>query len=86
MIKNRKIPVKEVNELINGFWHHRLQNSVQDSFPVRHVWLLVHSPSVLFFSLMRICSTSYSLGMRTMKNWLLRMAIIFVMLVLALAI
>lgn len=35
MMKNRKIAIKEVNELINGFWHHRLQNSVQDSFPVR---------------------------------------------------
>lgn len=34
MVKNRKIDLKEVNELINGFWHHRLQNSVQDSFPL----------------------------------------------------
>ena len=34
MVKNRKISLKEINELINGFWHHRLQSSVQDSFPV----------------------------------------------------
>ena len=33
-VKNRKLSLKEVNELINGFWHHRLNSSHESQFPV----------------------------------------------------
>lgn len=34
IVKNRKLSLKEVNELINGFWHHRLNSSNEALFPV----------------------------------------------------
>ena len=39
VLKNRKLSVKEVNDFINGFWHHRL-NSVQD--PPFQVYIHIH--------------------------------------------
>ncbi len=36
-VKNKKLSLKEVNELINGFWHHRLNASHESQFPVSKI-------------------------------------------------